>query len=106
VNNDIFTGALAMLSMIGKSTSVLVLSDAIGLYAFYAYLGGLDQVPFVNHCRTKIGSVECLDWKIPLSILCRNMKVTNTFGEGIRVDHSRHQLYRTWSGSGEFSITM
>jgi len=30
----------------------------------------------------KIGSVEGLDWKIPLSILCRDMKVTVTFSLG------------------------
>jgi len=80
VNNNIFIGALAMLSMIGKSTSVLVLSDAIGLDIFYTHLGSLDKVPFVNHCCTKIGSVECLDWEIPLSILHRNMCQTTNLG--------------------------
>jgi len=69
VNNDIFIGALAMLSMIGKSTSVLVLSDAIGLHVFYTYLSSLDKVPFVNHCHTKIGSVECLDWNAKYTVL-------------------------------------
>ena len=38
MDNDIFTGVLAMLRMIGESTSVFVLSDAIRLNVFHAHL--------------------------------------------------------------------
>jgi len=61
VDNNIFTGVHAMLCMIGESPSIFVLSNAIRLNIFHAYLSSFDKVPFVDHCRAKIESVESLD---------------------------------------------
>jgi len=95
-----------MLRMIGESTCVFVFSNAIGLNVFHTYLGSFGKVPFVNHCGVEIWSVEGLDQEITLSILRSNMKVANTFGDGIRVHRSKHQFHWAWFGSCEFSITM
>jgi len=50
-----------MFRMIGESTCVLVLSDAIRFNVFHLYISGLDKIPFVDYCSSKVGSVESLD---------------------------------------------
>jgi len=50
-----------MFRMIGECTCVLVLRNAIGFNVFHSYIGSLDKVSFVDHCSSKIGSVEGLD---------------------------------------------
>ena len=50
-----------MFRMIGESACVFVLSNAIRLNVFHAYLCSPDKVPFVDYCSSKVGSVEGLD---------------------------------------------
>jgi len=62
-----------MFRMIGESTCVLVLCNAIRFNVLHPYIRGLDKVPFVDYCSSKVGSVESLDREKTLSVLRRDM---------------------------------
>jgi len=61
MDNNIFTGVDTMFRMIGESTCVLVLRNAVRFNVFYSYIRHLDKIPFVDHCSSKVGSLERLN---------------------------------------------